>query len=322
MQILSEETASAIWGGFASSEFAQGFINIINGALVKTADFVAGIGRWLSQNLPGFAFFQKWFQDDPVGATAGALLGVVVIVVAGAKVGALGGVATLIKSALGSKLAKFFGMVTFGFLVGTAIRWAIRGSQFIWTFNWNITDSEIRSQQQGIANSLAAMAGGTAGSWLASLVCGAAPVEISKRLRSVRVRPDILARLKEISEGPLWGDDPPEIYEEAIEQLKSLLLVGAMQTSRAAFLESYKNIRKMIRTGARSARLQEAFPWLGEKIEEWGQEGGNAWSFASEFEERIESISNEALRGFTEEFFDEFLDQCSENLMIVSYAFG
>jgi len=322
MQIESDQIASAIFAGFANNEYVQGFMGLINNAVVKVADFVAGIGRWLSQNLPGFDFFRRWFNDDPVGATAGALLGVVVLVVAGSQVGALGGIATLVKGIIGSKLTQLFGMVTLGWLVGNTIRLAIRGTQFLWNFNWNVTDAQLRTQQQAIFDAMAGQLGGTAGSWLASLLCGVAPVELAKRTKQVRVRPDILARLNEISEGDLWGDDPPEIFEEAVEQLKGLLLVSGMQLTRVAFMESYKNIRKWIRNSANAAGLAEIWPGLATTLEKWGQEGSNSWSFAEKYEEAVENIDNNALRNFTEEFFDELMDQCSENLMIVSYAFG
>lgn len=323
MQIESDQIASAIFGGFALEEFAQGFLSVCKGLLLKTADFVSGIGKWLSNNLPGFDFFKKWFQDDPVGATAGALLGVVVLVVAGAAVGgAVGGIAALIKGALGSKLAQLFGMVTLGFLVGNTIRFAIRGIQYLWNFNWNITDDQLRAQQQSIFDGLAGQGGAFLGSGVASLLCGAAPIELSKRLKMVRVRPDILARLKEISDGDLWGDDPPEIFEEAIEQLKGLLLVARNQLAAAAFMESYKNVRKWIRNFSSSAQLQNYFPKVAGWIEAWGQEGSNSLSFAEAYEEKIESIEGNALRNFTEEFFDELLDNCTENLMLVSYAYG
>ena len=323
MQIESDQIASAIFGGFALEEFAQGFLDVCKGLLLKTADFVSGIGKWLSNNLPGFDFFKKWFQDDPVGATAGALLGVVVLVVAGAAVGgAVGGIAALVKGALGSKIAQLFGMVTLGFLVGNTIRFALRGVQFLWTFNWNVTDAQLKAQQQAVFDGMAGQLGGTLGTWLASFVCGAAPIELAKRTKQVRVRPDILARLKEVSDGDLWGDDPPEIFEEAVEQLKGLLLVSGLQLTRVAFMESYKNVRKWIRNASSAAGLKEIWPGLGTAIERWGQEGSNSWSFAEKFEEAVESIDNNALRNFTEEFFDELMDVCTENLMIVSYAFG
>lgn len=319
MQIESDKIASAIFGGFANEEFTQAFLDLVGRAIGAAKTLIKDLTSFLTTQFS----FKQWFQDDPIGATAGVLLGVVVLVVAGAAVGGVvGGIAALVKGVLGSKLAAIFGTLTLGALVGNTMRFALRGNQYIWNFNWNVTDSQLRAQQQAIFDSLAGQAGGTAGAWLASYVCGAAPVELSKRLKQIKVRPDILARLKEISDGSLWGDDPPEIFEEAVEQLKGLLTVSGQQGARASFIESYKNIRKWIRNSANVVGLKEIWPGLGDAVEKWGQEGSNSWSFAEKFEEIIENIDNNALRNFAEEFVDEAMDVCTENLMIVSYAFG
>lgn len=321
MDIGSQALSSAIFAGFATDDFADDFLNAINRAVLGTANLVSRISGWLSRKLPGWNFFKQWFANDPVGATAGALLGVVVIVVAGAWIGgAIGGLWGLWGAGLMGKAAVILGGLTLGAAIGAAIRWGVRGVQFIWRFNWAQSDDELALQQRAVFNSLYGQLGATLGSFVGS-ACGWGTVAIAKRVKPIKLNPEIMARLDEISKGPWWGDSPPELADEVVENVKALLRITRNATAQYAFIEGYKNVRKWVRNFADVTQLEQIYPRLGELIENWGVDSGN-WSFAQWTEEKIESISDSRLRLFTEEFIESIMDSCTESLMIVSHAFG
>ena len=97
--------------------------------------------------------------------------------------------------------------------LGALIRFAVRGVQFAYNFNWNITDSQIRQQQKSLIDGLYGQFGETAGTALASILCGYAPVQIAQRSNIVKVNPVALARIKEISEFDPQSDNQNEYVD-------------------------------------------------------------------------------------------------------------
>lgn len=326
MNVVGNKLASAIFGGFADGSYVREFQKLLNGAIVSVANFLSRVDKFLSTSFIGgaWSFFKNWFASDRVGATAGVLLGVVILVVGGVVIaGAIGGIATLI-AGLGAMglLGKIGAIIGVGFTaatIGTAIRWVVRATGYLYNFNWNQSDADIAKQQQALIDSLWGQFGETLGTALGTGLCGVAPVEILKRTKVIKTNPALLAKLKLISEGSIWGEDRPELYDELMEQVKSLIQFGAQQLRNWAFLETYKNLRKWIKRGANNVGLKRMFPRLGDWIERWGND--EPWSFAIEVENQLEKISDTRVRTFAEETVEAFMDSCSESLMIVSYAF-
>ena len=328
--IADNQTPSSIYAGFAAeiykTEFITPFKNAVTNVKKLAASFIGGVNDVVSKVKKGIKFFGDWWKDDPVGATAGALavgLSVgLVVTVAGAVSGPIsGGIAALRSLSLVSKIKLGLKAVAASFSVGSLIRFMIRGVQHLWNFNWNIKDSEIRKQQDSLVTSLYGLTGSVIGTSLASVLCGTAPIEISKRTGIIKINPMTLAMIRDLTEFNPHSDEYGEIYEEMMEAMKALVSAGTRATAQILFLESYKNIRKWIKDTSKHAGLTAIFPKLGKTIEQWGSEGSQAWSFASATEEWIESIPDEKIKSLTEEAVESFMDTCTENAMVVSYLF-
>jgi len=328
-RIETDKISSAIFGGFADKSFVneefQGkkIPSLIAKSLLKKIQ--GGYEFAKAKVKAGWNFFAQWWTDDPVGATAGAIaatlaLGVVVVVgaeVIGALVGGIAGLASLNLIELGTVALQ--GLLVAG-TIGSLLRFAIRGVQFLWRFNFNITDKQIVAQQKSLIDSLYGQAGSTIGSAIGSLFCGAAPVEFLKRNKLVKVNPVMLAKLREVSKFDPHSDEYGEIYEEVMENAKALVNAGTRVASQWIFLESYKNVRKWIKAGSNAINLKKFLPGLDNIIQKWGEEGSQPWSFASAMEEAIESIDDQRLQTFTEELVESFMESCTESAMVISYA--
>lgn len=324
------QLASALFGGFATPDFVSDFTSSFT---AKVGDMLAAAGQIISKGASnliakakqGIDFFAQWWKDDPVGATAGAAAAVltlgVVVVVGGAAVTAIpGGIAALRAMPIISVLRN--ALVAGGLAVGLGglVRFAVRGVQFAWNFNWNITDKQIREQQKSLIDGLYGQFGEAMGTAAASLLCGFAPVELIKRSNLVKVNPRSLAYIKEITEFDPQSDNYGELYEEMMENLRALVSSGTRAAAQMMFLESYKNVRKFLKDAFFRVGLEKAFPSLGKMIKNWGAEGSQAWSFASAVEDWVESIDDTRIQNFTEEFIESFMDTCTENVMVLSYA--
>ncbi len=329
-QIKSDETASAIFGSFASGAFKSAYTALhktgtqtVQALTKSVVDGFEAVKKKVNQ---GWQFFKTWFNDDPISATAAVAAGVltlgVIVVVAGSATGAIVGGLAALRSLRLITLAKGALAVALGAgVVGSIIRFAVRGVQFAWNFNWNITDKQIRAQQEGLVNSLYGQAGEALGSTLGTLLCGAAPVEVLKRANVVKVNPMMLAKIREVTQFDPHNEEYGELYEEMMENLKALVKTGTKVATQIAFIESFKNIRKFIKGFAKNSGLAQAFPGLGKLVEKWGEEGSQAWSFASAVENAVESISDQNIQNFTEELVESFMDACTESTMIISYVF-
>lgn len=335
MQIKPNEIASAIFGGFSLIEFAQPYIdqvvNYFKGEDGKftSEDFFRVYRDALLKSLELFPAALNFLFTKLIPLTAGVIAVGVIVVVGGKVIGLVGGgLAALKGMGLAGKIAYYFGGLTLAALLGIAIRFAVRGFMFIWNFNWNVSDKQLEQQQQALITSLYGAAGEALGTALGTL-CGTGVIELSKRFNVVKFNPVMMARIKEISSWGLFEDgkfnpnaEVPELYDEMVEGIGELLTLTKNQAARYVFLEAYKNTRRIIQAITRFSGVAAVFPEFAEKIERWGAEDSEAWSFAIAVEEVIENIDDERLQQFVEEFYESALDQCLESLMIVSYAFG
>lgn len=274
-------------------KFDQGFRKIFGN---KVADFIA---------------------NNPMGFYAGAAAA------AGATLLSFGGTLGAWFSGSLSLLSKLTSGVTYllgkkG--LGQRIRWLVRGKNFIFNFNWAMSDNDIRKRQEAAFKTLAGKVGETAGHGLAALVCGKAVAAVAKMEapKMLTVNPNFLVKLAELERGT-W-DQPSERWEETKESLNDLIRSTASVGLQVAFLEAFKNVRSVIKAVAKGFDLSWMFPGANEMVQKWGEEDGASWSFASSLESHIESVKVDWKKEMLEEFAESFLDHCDEQLMAISYA--
>ena len=300
------DTVKQVWGGIVAtaSQLAESFSKWAIEQLKKVNIFGVNLGNW--------------FEEDPVGAAAGAgaaSLSALVVVSSGAG-GALarglwGGVKPLWKGV--KNIASKIGL-------GKLVRWAVGGVQRIWNFNWQISDKEIRSQQKAAFDNLAGTWGEALGSLAGTALCGFSlgRVAIASTTNQIQINPDMIAKLNELQINNFSEDS--ELWEDSIENLKSAIAATQRSIVSAATLEGFLNVRKLIKGVARGINISAIAPGLGAQIEKWGEEGQKPWSFASAQEEYIESIPEGAQRNFAENAVEGFQDACAEAAIQVSYA--
>lgn len=309
--IASSKTSSAIFGGYADSSWVSTFVD---SALSQPwVQKVLSAGREIVGSFRRFAerawnFFQNWFRDDPVGATAGAVAGVLtlgVVIVVGAKVAAfIGGLSLLSKIKLA--LTAAISLLS----VGAVIRHVVRGTQFLWNFNFNITDSQIRQQQEAALTSLYTLAGEVVGYGIGALVCGGATAGgVGLARFNLRAAANVIRVLS----------TEEDIKDELISRMNALINGTMRAVSTIAFLEIYKNARKWIKAAAQRPEIRGVLPDSWEKvIEAWGKEGSEAWTIAEAIESAIENISDAKIRAFTEAAYESFTDACTETTLTLS----
>jgi len=297
------DAVSGFWGGIvaAAGDLLNRFANFVQQQLNKVNIFGVNFGSWL--------------QENPIGAIAGAgatlLTGGVVLIVGGATAGFIGGgivkiwkMARLAFSALG---------------LGGLVRAAVGGVQRTWNFNFQISDKEIRTKQKSLIEGQAGVWGEALGSMVGTL-CGFSlgRIAYANQADLIRFNPDLIAKLDELRINNF--DKDSELWEEAVENLKSAIASSSRTAMNIAGLEAYLNVRKAVKAIARGVNLSSFWPGLGKMIETWGNEDQKPWSFASAQEEWVESLPDGAIENFAEAFIEAAQDMCGESSIQVSYA--
>ncbi|MBE9208838.1 hypothetical protein IQ244_20285 [Nostoc sp. LEGE 06077] len=202
-----------------------------------------------------------------------------------------------------------------GFLVsqaGNLISFTITGIwslfvstvQFIWNFDWNMSDKSIDQQIQQYWNGILGMLGGTLGNLFGYLACGVVPAA------TIAVFNEPLGAyvMKNVAE---------EMAEEFLGNVAGLVKYTFMSGVQSLLLIGFKNLRKWIKGNADffgrifGDKTQKA-------IQAWGAEGSKPWSFAIAVNNAVESISNEGIKNFVEEFLEEAWDGCVEAGYVVA----
>lgn len=209
----------------------------------------------------------------------------------------------------GSLVSKVISALTTVISFSFTLLWSLTVSAvtFIWNFNWNTTDAELDASVQAGITAVAGTLGGTLGNALGFLACGAVPGALIFAFNE-----------------PLGLHVLEEVGEEALDELAGNVANLVRQVGNLALRATlgylYKNIRKLWRQpdSAVRARLIADGVTSSEKIDKALAERNKPWSFASAFESAVDSIPNEALRNFTEEFFEELGDSCVEAGYVVA----
>jgi len=326
MIIKDGETASDLYNGTASKSWVQGITDFFG-------NIAASIGDAIANFQIGDVKFGDWYRDDPVGATAGAILGGTAMYFGGKLVlgvaGTVGRVIGAVRSLglmgaaragagaglrwLGSRALATLGapgaLATrwlAGVTTGALIRWCTGGVVKLLNFNFQATDESLDDQVKAAQNALWGMAGSSFGSLAGIALCGIIP-----GAAVVRINPAKLAAIKEVDE---------ELYEEIMPQVKSLIMGTVNVAKKIGFTQIYKNVRKVIKS--QSPLIRNFSPSLANAVEKWGEKGSKPWTINGAVEERIEEIPDEGIRAFYENLWEEFVDSCTEALFVMSTAFG
>lgn len=195
-----------------------------------------------------------------------------------------------------SLIGNFFNLVGIGF----SALWSIftTTAQYIYRFDWNMSDTQIDQQIQNSWNALGSMLGGTLGNAFGYLACGVLPAAT------------ILA-FNEPLGAHLLQNVSQELAEEVLSNLSNLIRYTFQSGVTSLLLWSYKNVRKFIKSNVNF--IQSIFgEGYANVIRAWAAPGSKPWSFAKAVEEQVESIPNTFLRNFVEEFLEEAWEGCVE----------
>lgn len=204
---------------------------------------------------------------------------------------------------LGAALKILLGVAQFSWTV----LWGmfVSAVQFVWTFDWNITDKSFRQLAEGKLLQLSGQVGGTLGGSLGHLFCGVLPGAVVFSFNEA-----LGAKiLKEVGE---------EAAEELVANLAALIQTTFRSATALLVTYVYMNARRFIKK-AGSPFVQKLFGKKGENaLKAWGEEGSKPWSFAGKFNEFIESIDNKYGQEAAEEGFEELIDACVEAGYVVA----
>lgn len=252
--------------------------------------------------LPGYRTFKQIYDLIPGGGTikkiiVGATIGVIIV---GAIAAGAVGIAALVSAVGGSILGST--LLTAGIIaalpfVFNAIANVVRT---LYTFNWNMTDSEIDGTLKSSLASLYGMLGEAAGTAVGWLICGILPATVTFAFNPV-IAKEIMKDMAEEAQEEVWG-------ALASCQQSAVALLG-----RAVLLKGFKSARRWLKKPG-TPQYEYLKKTLGENFTKWGEEGSKSFSFSQYVEDRIEEIPDENWRNFTEEFVDSLLDSCSEAL--------
>ncbi len=325
MQILDGQTTSDYFNGTAEKSWMDKIGDFFNSATAFIGDVIGNIKI-------GDVRLGDWYAADPTGAAAGVTLGGVFIYLGGqAVVGAYQSLSSLITAcrslgvlgslkagaqAIGARALYLLGhpgalvsRVLSGVTVGAVMRWCAAGAMRLVNFNWNQTDAALEKTIETAQARLWSVAGGTLGALLGTALCGIYP-----GVRIVRVNPSKLAAIKEVNQ---------ELYEEALPQIKNVINATVRVGTTKAFVEIYKNSRRYLKSLSPTMRK---IPLIGENIaswlDKWGAPDAKPWSINSGVQSVIKEISDENIREFYEEAWEEFLESCQEAIFVLSTAFG
>ncbi|MBD2743655.1 hypothetical protein [Coleofasciculus sp. FACHB-1120] len=225
-------------------------------------------------------------RDTIIAGTLAA--GVAVVGVVGVLIMAAGG-------AFGSLLA---GIAMIAILVALPVLWSLglKAIQYVYTFNWNVTDAELDKQLETKLEALYGMTGALVGQLMGYFICGALPGTVAFAFNPA-VAKVVLSNVAE------------EAKEEIYEQL-AIIAQGALSTlTNALAIKAFQGTRKWAKRPGSPVYniLKEA---LGENFTKWGDEGRPSFSFSGQVEERVEKIKDPKLKNFSEEFLENFGEAC------------
>ena len=205
----------------------------------------------------------------------------------------------------------FKGVVGIGLSARAIVDVMINTFDYLYEFNWNVTDVELDRSIANLQLRLVGQLGATFGNLVGYLACGVIP--------SIGVmvfnEPLGLYLLKEVGE---------EALDELLDNVRLLLrqsLYGLLQASWITMFKSTRRVVKGVFKDPDSPQSRFAKRVFGNNfdhiIKTWGEEGSKPWSFAINAEARRDAIKDPFAQEFWEEYDDEFGDACRDALYVI-----
>lgn len=174
-------------------------------------------------------------------------------------------------------------------------------TQFLWNFNWNVTDADLDKQVSAGYQGLAGIAGGLVGSAIGYTACGLVPAAT-------------IFAFNELAGAYVLENVVASMADEMLGHITMLITSTFQSVGRHLFTEVYKNVRKLLKRKNSFARK-----WFGDKaVDNWGKEGQPVLSFAQNVEDRLDKVKNPSLKAFLEEMLEEMADACIEAGYVVA----
>jgi hypothetical protein len=175
--------------------------------------------------------------------------------------------------------------------------WIVGGVQFIYNFDWQMSDTAIDKQIEGLWNSFGGILGGAAGRAIGWISCGLVPsAAIFSFNQSLGTH-----LLLEVGE---------QAIDEMLDAASEVINAGFRMGAQATFLWLYKDVRRALKD-PNNVFGQGLRAVLGSKtIDNWGT--GESWTIAKAVEEKVESIPSVFWQNFTEEMLEEGSEACIE----------
>jgi hypothetical protein len=175
--------------------------------------------------------------------------------------------------------------------------WIVSGVQFIYNFDWNISDTAIDKQVEGLWNYFAGILGGAVGRAIGWIGCGLVPAAtVFSFNQSMGAY-----LLKEVGEKAL---------DEMLDAASSVINAGFRMGAQATFLWLYKDVRRALKDPSNPFGKALRSIMGGKNVDNWGT--GESWTIAKAVENKIESIPSVFWRNFTEELLEEGSEACIE----------
>ncbi|OKH39077.1 hypothetical protein NIES2119_08075 [[Phormidium ambiguum] IAM M-71] len=180
------------------------------------------------------------------------------------------------------------------FTITKIVQLAFTAIEYLWRFDWNISDENINKQIESKFNTLMGSVGGALGTTIGGTTC---------TLGMLYIYPQALMFVDEIG-GELW--------EEIASAWTAVLNLGARLAAETIFLNGYKSVRNWLKKSGVAAQI------LGEeKAKKWGN-SRHVVSMAKTWENIVESIKPEWMKQFVEELTEEGYESCKEFALIVA----
>lgn len=188
--------------------------------------------------------------------------------------------------------------------------WLIGRIEQIKTFDWNASDEAYTKMMEAQNTRLASLWGGILGKgvgWFAGIAIGAGIGFLCPVIGGAS-----LAKTVSLAVGT-------EALEEFIPALQSALVQTAGEFANRAILNGYMNYRNFLKRAPRDILVRLYGNDTADFIQRtWGGKGGPVISFNSKLDEFVDSIENDAIQAFVEEFLDESWDSFTEAGFVIA----
>ncbi|WP_434222961.1 hypothetical protein ACOKW7_14280 [Limnospira platensis CENA597] len=188
-----------------------------------------------------------------------------------------------------------------------------------WNFNWNISDEQIDKNMMNIANQFISTTAGFLGNMAGKLVCGVLPVAG-------------LAFINKAAAMHIALSKGPEMLMEVSTAFGAYVKQSFNMAMKAIAWQLFKHGRRVVKMfldkspSTLATAIVSMVPGGKDTIKKWGDEKGEEWSFGKQKREAREKLPEKYdgklstiwNQDSSEEFWDEFSDNCKEAIILVA----